>query len=191
MKSALIGLAAAGALAAFGPVVAQTAQTAPAVQAAPAAPAPRPADVASPDAIIAALYEVISGDAGVPRDWNRFRSLFHPSARMIPTGRNREGVVGARAITPEDYIRTSGPLLVGRGFHERELARRTESFGPLLHAFSSYDSKHKVTDPQPFARGVNSIQLFNDGKRWWVLTVAWAGETPETPLPAALLPKAR
>jgi hypothetical protein len=132
---------------------------------------------------------VISGDAGVARDWDRFRSLFHPSARMIPTGANRAGVVGARAITPEDYIRTSGPVLVERGFHERELARRTEAFGPLLHAWSTYDSKTRVTDPAPFARGVNSIQLFNDGQRWWVLTVAWAGETPAAPLPPAYLPR--
>ena len=132
---------------------------------------------------------MISGDAGVARDWDRFRSLFHPSARMIPTGRNRQGVLSARAITPEDYIRTNGPLLVQRGFHERELARRTEAFGPLLHAFSTYDSKTRVSDAQPFARGVNSIQLFNDGARWWVLTVAWAAEPPETPLPAAYLPK--
>jgi hypothetical protein len=144
--------------------------------------------VASADAIIAALYAVISGDAGVARDWDRFRSLFHPSARMIPTGRNKAGLMRASAITPEDYIRTSGPVLLERGFHERELSRRTEAFGPLLHAFSFYDARARVTDPRPVARGVNSIQLFNDGQRWWILTVAWAGETPDTPLPAQAAP---
>lgn len=119
------------------------------------------------------------------RDWDRFRSLFHPSARMIPTGADRQGVVGARVITPEDYIRTSGPLLLEKGFHERELARRTERFGPLLHAWSTYEAKAKLSDARPLARGVNSIQLFHDGGRWWILTVAWAGETPTSPLPPA------
>ena len=192
MKRLSIALAALGAAScASGPQpAAQSPSPVPApANAAPAAPQPRPVDVASADAVIAALYDVISGDAGVVRDWDRFRSLFHPSARLIPTGRNREGAVVTRSMTPEDYIRTSGPFLISRGFHERELARRTESFGPLLHAFSSYESKHKLSDPQPFARGVNSIQLVNDGRRWWVLTVAWTGETPETPLPAAYLPR--
>jgi nucleoid-associated protein YgaU len=123
------------------PEHAAAAPQAPATAPAPAAPpAPRPADVASPDAIIAALYAVISGDAGVARDWDRFRSLFHPSARMIPTGATA-GSAGRAGNYAEDYIRFSGPLLVERGFHERELARRTEAFGPLLHAFSTYDSK--------------------------------------------------
>ena len=36
-------------------------------------PAADPADVASIDAIITAVYDVISGDAGVARDWDRFR----------------------------------------------------------------------------------------------------------------------
>ena len=38
--------------------------------------AARPADVASIDAIMRAVYEVISGPAGQKRDWNRMRSLF-------------------------------------------------------------------------------------------------------------------
>src|SRR5688572_18845337 len=38
-------------------------------------PAANPADVASIDAIVAALYDVISGPAGKKRDWDRMRSL--------------------------------------------------------------------------------------------------------------------
>ena len=142
-----------------------------------------PADVASMDAIIKSVYSVISGDAGVKRDWNRFRSLFYPGARLIPTGKNREGKIGGRVITPEEYIERSGPFLEKEGFHEREIARRVETFGHITHVFSTYDSKHKVSDEKPFARGINSIQLFNDGKRWWVLTIAWSSETPDAPIP--------
>jgi hypothetical protein len=173
-----------------GPACAQSpapAQPA-AVAAQPAPPPARPSDVASTEAIVRALYEVISGDAGVERDWDRFRSLFHPAARLIPAGRNRQGVVGARSLTPEDYIATSGPYLLREGFHERELWRREERFGHIAHVFSTYDSKRKTTDPQPFARGINSIQLFHDGQRWWVLTVAWSAETPESPIPVQYLP---
>ena len=65
---------------------------APAAARTPSAPPPVeaavPADVASPEAIVAALYQVISGDAGVARDWDRFRPLFHPTARLMPSGLN-------------------------------------------------------------------------------------------------------
>lgn len=160
-------------------------QTAPAATPTPAAePDANPADVASMDAIIKSVYDVISGDAGVKRDWNRFRSLFYPGARMIPTGKNQKtGKAGGRVMTPEDYIKSSGPFLEEKGFHEREMARRVEQFGNIAHVFSTYEAKNKLSDAKPFMRGINSIQLLNDGKRWWVLTIAWSQETPDAPIP--------
>ena len=50
----------------------------------PPSPMADPADVESIDAIITAVYEAISGDAGVERDWDRFRTLFLPQARLMP-----------------------------------------------------------------------------------------------------------
>ena len=94
---------------ALGCVGSATAQTPPAPAA--ATPAAQPADVASPEAIVAALYDVISGDAGVERDWDRFRSLFHPHARLIPTGKRADGTAGARVVTPEEYIALSAPAM--------------------------------------------------------------------------------
>lgn len=146
------------------------------------------ADVASSDAIIAALYQVISGDKGVERDWARFRNLFHPTARMVPTGKNAEGQGVARAYTPEEYITRSGPVLIGDGFHEQEIFSRSERFGNIMHVWSTYDARHSLSEPEPFLRGINSIQLFNDGARWWVMSVYWQAETPDTPLPADYLP---
>jgi hypothetical protein len=155
-----------------------------------AIPAPRPADVRSMDAIVAALYDVISGDAGVERDWNRFRSLFYPGARMIPTGKNaKTGVVGARIASPEDYIRANEKFLEGEGFHEQELFRHVDQFGNLAHVFSLYQARNRLSDAKPFLRGINSIQLLNDGKRWWVMTIAWAPETPDNPIPTQYLKK--
>ena len=159
----------------------------------PAAPAPttkeaNPADVASIDAIMKAVYEVISGDAGVKRDWDRFRSLFHKDARLIPTGKNPQtGVTGARVLSPEDYIARSGPFLETNGFHEREIARKVDHWGQIAQVFSSYESIHKKDDKTPFMRGINSFQLLNDGKRWWVVTIYWQQETPDNPIPAQYL----
>ena len=143
-----------------------------------------PADVSSMDAVIKAVYDVISGEAGQKRDWNRFRSLFHPAARMIPTAKNpNTGAVGARAFTPEEYIQRSEPFMMKEGFYEREKARQAETFGNIAHVFSTYESFRKPDDKTPFMRGINSIQLLNDGKRWLVLTIMWQAETPENPLP--------
>ena len=151
-------------------------------------PAANPADVASMDAILKAVYDVISGEAGQKRDWNRFRSLFYPGARMIGTGKNpNTGLIGARAATPEEYIKRNEPYFEKSGFFEREKARRVETFGAITHVFSTYESFHKPGDKKPFERGINSIQLLNDGTRWWVMTIMWQGETPEVPLPKKYL----
>jgi hypothetical protein len=150
-----------------------------------------PADVSSLDAIMKAVYDVISGDAGKARDWDRFRSLFYKDARLIPTGKNAQtGVVGARALTPEDYIKRSEPFLLKEGFFEREIARRVETYGNITHVFSTYESRHALADKEPFIRGINSFQLLNDGKRWWVITIYWQGETPDNPLPKKYLKSA-
>lgn len=178
-------LAAALALTCAAPAAAQTAP-APASAETPAANA---ADVATPEAIVTALYDVISGDAGVARDWDRFRSLFHPTARLMPSG-VRDGAGVARSITPGEYIERSGPVLMRDGFHEREIARKAERFGHMVHVWSTYDSVHSQSDAAPFMRGINSIQLFHDGTRWWILSVYWLAETPDTPIPAAYLPAA-
>ena len=147
-----------------------------------------PADVSSLDAIMKAVYDVISGDAGKPRDWDRFRTLFHKDARMIPSGKNpTTGVYGARALTPEDYIKRTEPVFAKEGFYEREKARRVEIYGNIAHVFSTYESFHSLSDKTPFMRGINSFQLLNDGKRWWVLTIFWQGETPDNPIPKKYL----
>jgi hypothetical protein len=173
--------------AAPAPVSSPTPATAPANAAADpfaSIPPAGPDDVKSMDAIVAALYNVISGDAGVKRDWNRFRSLFYPGARMIPTGANaKTGKIGARIASPEDYIRANQEFLEGQGFHEQELTRHVDSFGTIAQVFSSYEARNKLSDAKPFLRGINSIQLLNDGKRWWIMTIAWSPETAASPLP--------
>lgn len=147
-----------------------------------------PADVRTLDGIMRAVYDAISGDAGQKRDWERFRSLFHPSARMIPTGKNpNTGVYGAFSLTPEDYIKRSGPYLEKEGFHEIELGRKTDVYGNIAQVFSTYEGRTKLTDKKPLLRGINSFQLLNDGKRWWVMTIYWQQETPDNLLPKKYL----
>jgi hypothetical protein len=149
--------------------------------------APDPTDVASVDAIVAAVYDVISGPAGEARDWDRWRSLFIPEARLIAVNRTPDGSFGYRTMTPEDYVRMAGASLEESGFFEKEVHRIQEGFGPVVHLFSTYESRRALDDPEPFARGINSFQLMHDGRRWRVVTIYWTSEGPELPIPERYL----
>lgn len=150
-------------------------------------PAAAPGDVESIDAIIAALYDVISGPSGEPRDWDRLRSLFLPTARMVPVQRLPDGRTVFRALEVEEYIRGSGPMLENIGFRESEIAGRVERFGDVAHVFSTYEG-YREGQEAPLVRGVNSIQLIFDGSRWWISSLTWSAERPDLPLPPRYLP---
>ena len=150
------------------------------------------ADVASIDAIIAAAYDVISGPLGAERDWDRERSLFLPEARLIPTsgktgGTGLGGTLEPQFLDVEGYIDRSRRIFGQSGFYEKEVARRTEQFGRIAHVWSTYESRRNESEAEPFMRGINSIQLFFDGERWWIVSIYWQHESPADPLPARYL----
>ena len=167
------------------PMPSQQAQPA----ATPSTPAANPADVGSIDAIVNAVYDVISGPAGKKRDWDRMRSLFIPGARLIPTGPRPGNAYGSRVLTVEDYVTRGSALFEKEGFFEKEVARKSESFGQIAHIFSTYEARHSPADEKPFIRGINSIQLMNDGRRWWIVTIFWQAEDEKNPLPEKYLMK--
>jgi len=135
------------------------------------------------DSTIETLYSVISGEKGEERNWELFKYLFHEDAKLIPSGANRQGVVGVRYLTKDQYIQTSGKWLLENGFFEKEIGRKTDQFGNMAQVFSTYESFKTKSDTKPFMRGINSIQLLNDGKRWWIINIFWQGETSEQPIP--------
>jgi hypothetical protein len=129
---------------------------------------------------------VISGPAG-KRNWDRFRSLFAPGARLIANGVRPTGEVVSRVMTVEEYAQRNGPFFEKNGFFEREAARHTDAFGHIAQVFSTYESLHAKDDAKPFQRGINSIQLMNDGKRWWIVTIFWQAEDEKNPVPEKFL----
>lgn len=144
--------------------------------------------VSSIDNIIFNLYGVISGEKGEPRDWELMEYLFHPDAKLIPSGKNKEGVYKAHYITTQEYIEGSGKWLVENGFFEKELHRETEQFGNIAHVFSTYESYYSEKNEQPFMRGINSIQLLHDGNRWWIINIYWTNESSDNLIPKNYLP---
>jgi len=147
-----------------------------------------PADVSSIDAIIDALYDVISGPAG-DRDWDRLRSLYIDEARMIPTGQRPTGQTGLHVMGVEEFVANAREFMADHGFYEQEIARRTERFGNIAHAFSTYETRWSLDDAEPFMRGINSIQLLHLNDRWWVVTIFWDNEGEEKSIPEEYLPR--
>jgi len=161
-------------------------------------PQPKPADVDTPEHLVAALYDVISGPAHHPRDWNRMRSLFVPGARLIPV-RIEPGTPNLKTspntdvlfLGIDDYIARASARMEADGFFEHSIHNETESFGNIVSVWSTYESRHALRDATPFARGINSIQLLKDGGRYWVVDVYWDAERPESPIPPKYLPAAK
>ena len=145
------------------------------------------AKVKTLDSTLETLYSVISGEKGEKRDWDLFRYLFNENAKLIPSGKNTEGKVSARFMTPDDYVTSSGPWLEENGFFEKEISREVDTFGNITQIFSTYESYRSEADEKPFTRGINSIQLLNDGNRWWIINIYWTGETEENPIPKEYL----
>ena len=144
-------------------------------------PAAKSDDVKSIDSILAALYNVISGPAG-ERDWNRFRPLFLPSATLTSAGKDAQGNIRLRPRSVEEYVKGAGGYFAQHGFFESPIVNRIQTFGNVTHVFSSYESRNAPGEA-PFARGINSIQLAYDGKRWWIVGILWDEERPNNPLP--------
>ena len=143
----------------------------------------KPADVSSMDSIIKTLYDVISGPIGQKRDWDRMRSLFVPDARLGAAVRTRSGDIKYFGMTVNEFAMADDQIMTEKGFFEREVHRHVDTFGSISQVFSTYESRWKADDSKPFERGINSIQLMNDGKRWWIVSIFWQGEEDKLKLP--------
>jgi hypothetical protein len=148
-------------------------------------PPARTTDVQSLDGIVVALYDVISGGIGEPRNWNRMRSLFLPEARIMAISPKKESKdMGLRIMSISDYIANAGPSLIENGFREKEINRKTEQWGELAHLFTSYEA---VTERDGVTRrGINSVQLMHDGNRWWIVSLLFEAERAQLALPEGL-----
>ncbi|EGV42407.1 hypothetical protein BZARG_2323 [Bizionia argentinensis JUB59] len=140
------------------------------------------------DAIITELYAVNSGKKGYDRNWTDYKYLFYPGAKIIPTGRSLDGNHLAKYMSADEYKDVSGEWLKSKGYIEKEIHRKMDVFGNIAHVFSTFQVYHSEDDPYPAMRGIKSIQLLNDGMRWWIINVYWMQETPVKPIPRDYLP---
>ncbi|MCI0693649.1 hypothetical protein L0337_16775 [candidate division KSB1 bacterium] len=148
--------------------------------------APRQEDVATLDGIIKAFYETISGPKGQHRQWARDRTLYIPDMRFVSL-EMRDGKPHAEIMDHQTYVDRTNDFFVREGFFEQEIHRVTKAFGNLTHVFSTYEMRQTPDGPVT-GRGINSIQLFYDGERWWIVSAVWDDERSDNPIPKEFLP---
>jgi hypothetical protein len=151
-----------------------------------------PADVESPQAIVKAAYDALARAPGQPFQWDRFRSLFLPEARLIPNTEQTQGRFTVHTVESFiSWIDAGWKNVIGtandRGFSEDEVKSHVEQYGDIAHAFSTYE-KHIWKDPEVRGRGVNSFQMVKKDGRWWITGIVWDEETGAGPVPARYRP---
>jgi len=144
-----------------------------------------PADVGTIADIMRVSYEVISGPAGVPRQWDRDRTLYMPGATFVSTSK-RDGKVQTTIMTTEEYRQKSDARFVAEGLFETEIGSRVERFGNVAQVRSVSVARRTPKGPIE-ARYVNYAQLYWDGGRWWIAAMVWDEERPDNPIPKAWL----
>ncbi len=80
----------------------------------------------------------------------------------------------------EYHDRAGGPQ--AQAFHEWEIHRVEHRFGNVVHVWSTYASSDRPNG-RVLSRGINSIQLFRDGTRWWIMSWVFDRERPDNPIP--------
>jgi hypothetical protein len=134
------------------------------------------------------MYQSVSHGPEEEPNWKRMREIFLPVGVLIPPKRPdaaEHAVLDVDAF--QERVRKGMAAAKERGdataFFESEIARRTDCFGNVCQVFSTYEGRHAPGDEKPFVRGINSIQLVKDGKRWWIASVAWDTERPDNKIP--------
>jgi len=148
---------------------------------------PRADDVGSIDGMVKAYYSVITGPPGRAREWDRDRTLYIPDLRFVATEVDKAGKVKVRIMSHQQFVDAENAQMVKEGFDEREIHRVTQRFGNIAHVFSTYETR-KTPDGPLIGRGINSIELFWDGQRWWIASAIWDEERPDNPIPKEYLP---
>jgi len=133
-----------------------------------------PDDVATPESIVAAYYDTISGPAGMARDWDRFGSLFLPQARLMTIAPGIGGG-GVMVLQPHEFAGMNARYFEAIGYVERSTEQRVDAFGDIAHVWSRYEGQ-RGNDAGSTTTGVTSFQLARASGRWWIAGVLWDRE---------------
>ena len=143
-------------------------------------------NVSTLDGIIKAYYDVVTVKKGDKPSYERDSLIHWPNVSVGAAGINKSGKPAIHYMSLKEYHRLADPGLEKDGFYEKELSRKVEKFGSIYHVWSTYESRNEPTGPI-IERGINSIELFYDGTRFWILGWFYDGERKDNPIPKEYL----
>jgi hypothetical protein len=119
------------------------------------------------------FYSIISGKEEEERDWNSFRTLFYGNAHLTSTRFNSNNECIAIPKDVESYISGLDKFLKSNEFYEYGFNYEISIIGNISQVHSEYEAKKSLKDNNPIKKGVNLVQLINDGHRWRIVSMLW------------------
>lgn len=142
-------------------------------------------DYSTVDGIVKAYYKITSGPAG-KRDWKSYRTLFRPEAQINARVFNMDGKLQYVHGTLDEYIGMVDEYFTINAYFEQEIGRQTHQYQDIAQVFSAYQNK-LATNQKTYHRGIKSLQLVFDQKRWWIVNILYNNESVKTPIPNEML----
>ncbi len=143
----------------------------------------RNADVATPEALVRAAYESISGPAGRNRNWDRMRNLWLGSARIILSSNDYEGNPIWENMTLDGFVNRVAAWYKQEGFFESEIASTTQRFGNVAQVWSTFEIRRGSSTSPVVYRGINSWSMVMKDGRWWISQLNYDFESRKHPIP--------
>jgi hypothetical protein len=136
-------------------------------------------DVKTIEALIKASYEVVSGEKGAKRHWERDNYLHHPKAvySYFDRVQNKQAT-----MTLEEFHKETDDMVFNTAFYENEVNREVRVFGNMAHVWSTYETRLEKNGKVE-RRGINSIQVIYENNRWYIISWTFCGETDKNTIP--------
>lgn len=144
-------------------------------------------DVSSINGIMNAFYEVVSGEAGAKRQWERDRSLHNPKA-IYSYLSTVNGELKPVTLSLEDFHKETDNMVLATAFYETEINREVKVFGNIANVWSTYETRLEK-NAIVARRGINSVQLFYANHKWEIVSLVFDRETDQNRIPSTFNPK--
>ncbi|WP_312923900.1 hypothetical protein [Empedobacter brevis] len=136
-------------------------------------------DAKTIEALMKASYEVVSGEKGAKRQWERDHYLHHPKAVYSYFDRKKQEQV---TMTLQEFHKETDEMVFNTAFYENEINREVRVFGNVAHVWSTYETRLEKGGKVE-RRGINSIQLIFENNRWYIISWTFSGETDQNIIP--------
>lgn len=144
-------------------------------------------DVSTINGLMKAFYEVVSGEAGEKRQWERDLSIHNPKA-VYSYMSNVNGELQQVTLSLEEFHKETDNMVLETAFYETEINREVKIYGNIANVWSTYETRLEKNGIVA-RRGINSVQLFYSKNKWEIISLIFDRETANNRIPITFNPK--